>query len=79
MLMLRRIMNLTRKRWHPSPYRYTDNPLLYKQCYLYRTALKNSITGQEKTKKSWEKVMEIAKLRRLKNKTVPFPILIYEG
>lgn len=50
-----------------------------KQCYLYRTALKNSITGQEKTKKSWERVMGIAKLRRLKNKTVPFPILIHEG
>jgi glycosyltransferase involved in cell wall biosynthesis len=50
-----------------------------KQCYLYRTSIKNSITGQERTKKSWDKVAKAAESRRAKNKSTPFPILIYEG
>ena len=49
------------------------------QCYLYRTSLKNSITGQEQTKKSWEKVMHAAQGRRAKNHSAPFPLVEYEG
>lgn len=52
---------------------------LNKELYLYREGASGAITGTERTKISWSKIIAKAIRRRNKGKLKPYPIVVYRG